>query len=696
MSKILGQYIDDFTDIFFLEINNKNDIYLGYNNKEKREVSLKIINKEKYKNYNLLKEALIKEINIVNICKSENILNIFRLLETDKNFILEQEGYDINLHEYIMNNGPSYYNKEFFKKIAIELAKVLKIFNDKNIKIMHRKIKSSTVFLKEKNGKYSVKLGDFSQAIFIKDNISEPLDSFYYTAPEIINGEKYNEKCDLWSFGITLYDLYFGELPYGYKPSKNKIIKAISSQENFIYKKANIPSLDYLFEGLFKINPEKRLNHEQLFQIIFNINFMNKNEKIVLQNEINTVFQTSSILLNKDDDNRIELDDDNNKEKYNNILYYDENELNMNALFRDYESFEKETPGAFILCTDMKSFEIIKKEILREMRKNSNIKFNLLTTGSSFNKIITYIQGDNKFANCFENLCIYCINLKKYEAFKKQYQNKLHDNIYNKREDIIRFIQSTSNNRIRPFKINQLIDYPNFVKKYQYKYLQIFNHYNDLDNEKYKYYLKKMELYINNKDNNELKKDKFKLLNGFNIDCNNIENSLNVFIHIIYDDLNNFLKEDNIEECVAYFTSRILKCFSIYSNINKKYYKWNDKSEIYMGTFMNLSEVLQYKRKGKILFSTFNIFYEQKEIAEQLSFRNISKKIFEDNLKFSVIFILKNKEKDDKSGINIEDFYFNKEKAIMFLPFTILELKNISIDHSNYTADIYLETLQNK
>ena len=323
MSKILGQYIDDFTDIFFLEINNKNDIYLGYNNKEKREVSLKIINKEKYKNYNLLKEALIKEINIVNVCKSENILNIFRLLETDKNFILEQEGYDINLHEYIMNNGPSYYNKEFFKKIAIELAKVLKIFNDKNIKIMHRKIKSSTVFLKEKNGKYSVKLGDFSQAIFIKDNISEPLDSFYYTAPEIINGEKYNEKCDLWSFGITLYDLYFGELPYGYKPSKNKIIKAISSQENFIYKRANIPSLDYLFEGLFKINPEKRLNHEQLFQIIFNINFMNKNEKIVLQNEINTVFQTSPILLNKDDDTRIELDDDNNnKEKYNRVIFF--------------------------------------------------------------------------------------------------------------------------------------------------------------------------------------------------------------------------------------------------------------------------------------------------------------------------------------------------------------------------------------
>ena len=692
MSKIFGKYIDDFTDVFFLEINNKNDIYLGYNIKENREVSLRIINKEKYKNDNLLNEALNKELKMANICKSENILKVFRLIETDKNFILEQEGYDFNMHEYIMNNGPSCYNKGFFKKIALELANALKILYGK--KIMHRKIKSSTVFLKEKNDKYSVKLGDFSQAIFFQENISEPLDSFYYTAPEIINGEKYNEKCDLWSFGIILYDLYFGELPYGYRPSKIKIIKAISSQDNFIYKKSNIPSLDFLFENLFKINPGERLAHDQFFEIIFHKNFMNKNEKVILTKEINSLSESNHLLLNKDDNTKMELEKENiNKEKYNNILYYDENELNMKALYRDYELFEIETPGAFILCTDIESLELIKKEILIEKRKNNNVKFNLLTTGSAFDKIINYIQKDSEFANCFENLCIYCIHLKKYENFKTKYQNKLQDNIFNKREDIINFIQRTSNDKIRPFKINQLINFQKYNKKYKNNYLQILKYYSDLDNEKYKYYLKKMELFINNKNKNELKIDKYKLLNGFKIDFNNIYITLNVFINIIYEDLNNFLKEDHIEECVAYFTSRIFKCFSIYSNLNNKYYNW-DKSEIYMGTIMNFSEVLQYKRKGKIFFPNFNIFYEKKELAEKLSFRNLQN--LEDNLKFSVIFILRNKEKDDKSGINIEDFYPNKEKAIIFLPFTLLELKDIKISESNHTADIYLETLQNK
>ena len=36
----------------------------------------------------------------------------------------------------------------------------------------------------------------------------------YYMAPEIMKGEKYNYKCDLWSLGIIIYELYFKERPY--------------------------------------------------------------------------------------------------------------------------------------------------------------------------------------------------------------------------------------------------------------------------------------------------------------------------------------------------------------------------------------------------------------------------------------------------------------------------------------------------
>ena len=44
--------------------------------------------------------------------------------------------------------------------------------------------------------------------------------TFHTMAPEVLEGEKhYVHKCDLWSIGIIIYQLYFKEYPY---KGKNK------------------------------------------------------------------------------------------------------------------------------------------------------------------------------------------------------------------------------------------------------------------------------------------------------------------------------------------------------------------------------------------------------------------------------------------------------------------------------------------
>ena len=318
MSKVFGEYKNEYQDIIFLETNNKNDIYTGYNKQDRRDVSLKIIDKEKSKDNNLLRDELNKQKEIINAYKSDNILDIYRLLETESTFILEQEFYETNMHEYILENGPLNTNKNFFKQIAIELAKAVKILYDN--KIIHRRIKSSSLFLKDKNGKYKIKLGNFDKAIFIKDNISEPLDNYYYTAPEIINGDKYDEKSDLWSFGITLYDIYFGDLPYGYKPSKIKIIKALSTQDNFHYEKSGFPLLDIIFDGLLKINPKERIPYFTLFDIIFEYDFMDKNAKYEKRNP--SILRENENAINKSENEKKDpliLIENKNQEIYNQI-----------------------------------------------------------------------------------------------------------------------------------------------------------------------------------------------------------------------------------------------------------------------------------------------------------------------------------------------------------------------------------------
>ncbi len=76
--------------------------------------------------------------------------------------------------------------------------------------ILHRDLKPSNIFLDEKQ---NAKLGDFGFAKALgggdgeNDYAKTYLGSPYYMSPEQCNGQDYNEKSDIWSLGIVLYEL---------------------------------------------------------------------------------------------------------------------------------------------------------------------------------------------------------------------------------------------------------------------------------------------------------------------------------------------------------------------------------------------------------------------------------------------------------------------------------------------------------
>ena len=334
MYELLGEKADDYEDIYYFEKIIYMDIYKAVDKKSDQQVTLKFINKDKFKNYDMRKE---KEI--VDLCQSEKILKIFDCFETEKNFIVKQESYETNLYEYIKENGPAQDNLSFFKGVFLEVAKALKFIYDKGI--MHRCIRTNHIFLVNSDNedyddlKNSVKLGGFNFAIYIRDNKSEPLDTIFYTAPEIINGEEYNEKCDLWSFGITLYQLYFGKFPYGFKPSRYMVIKLISDEEGFNYEKTNLPALDDIFNGLLQINPKKRLTFEQFFELVFNYDFMDEQENPEFKKKYDEY-----MALNAEESKKVTeiikktinfSGQENNtpKEKDNNFIYTDDKETTV-------------------------------------------------------------------------------------------------------------------------------------------------------------------------------------------------------------------------------------------------------------------------------------------------------------------------------------------------------------------------------
>jgi len=212
---ILGQYRNDYEDIYYNEEINETSnekFFDAYNKPFDRRCILKVIDKKKLEDgdFDFLMEQVNNEEKFTKIFNSQNIVNFYRRLENQNYIIFELEYCSEDLYYYICCNGELKYEKCFYKQIILDIAKALKTIHDKGI--MHRNIKPSNIFIQYKNDNEEekiVKLGGFNCSIYIRDNISEPIGTIAYCAPEIIKNIEYDEKCDLWSLGITLFELFW-------------------------------------------------------------------------------------------------------------------------------------------------------------------------------------------------------------------------------------------------------------------------------------------------------------------------------------------------------------------------------------------------------------------------------------------------------------------------------------------------------
>eukprot|EP00831_Metopus_contortus_P006457 TRINITY_DN12472_c0_g1_i7.p1 TRINITY_DN12472_c0_g1~~TRINITY_DN12472_c0_g1_i7.p1 ORF type:complete len:117 (+),score=20.21 TRINITY_DN12472_c0_g1_i7:167-517(+) len=83
-------------------------------------------------------------------------------------------------------------------------------------KIAHRDIKPENLVLDGESLDCNAKVIDFGRSKILQanDKLLEFAGSLLYIAPEILNREEYDEKCDIWSAGVILYLLLGGKPPF--------------------------------------------------------------------------------------------------------------------------------------------------------------------------------------------------------------------------------------------------------------------------------------------------------------------------------------------------------------------------------------------------------------------------------------------------------------------------------------------------
>lgn len=135
-------------------------------------------------------------------------------------------------------------------------------------KIVHRDVKTENMLLDKTR---TVKIADFGVA---RVEASNPNDmtgetgTLGYMAPEVLNGNPYNRKCDVYSFGICLWEIYCCDMPYP-DLSFSEVTSAVVRQN----LRPEIPrccpsSLANVMKRCWDANPDKRPEMDEAVSMI--------------------------------------------------------------------------------------------------------------------------------------------------------------------------------------------------------------------------------------------------------------------------------------------------------------------------------------------------------------------------------------------------------------------------------------------
>jgi len=263
-------------------------VFKGINKKSKEIRAIKIIEIYNNKNNNFVK-YLNNEINNMKICSKENDNSVkyYEHFHYKDKFIIVMELCDNSLQKILNERNKGFTCEQIFD-IMSQLNNTFKIMYKNNI--IHRDIKLDNILIKYKdnnnnndsNINFIVKLTDYGISKQLKNTNTTSLGTNETMAPEILEGENhYDNKCDLWSIGIIIYQLYFKEYPYEGE-TQVAIYNQIKELGKKILKKTKNEKLDNLINSLLIREPKKRINYEDYF----NHPFFNKENYIESELEI--------------------------------------------------------------------------------------------------------------------------------------------------------------------------------------------------------------------------------------------------------------------------------------------------------------------------------------------------------------------------------------------------------------------------
>ena len=185
------------------------DVYKAKDHKLNRNVAIKVLKKEFSKDKNFVSKFRTEAQSAASLIHP-NIVNVYDVGEENGIYYIVMELIEgITLKNYIEKKGRLSARETI--SIAIQIANGIECAH--NNQIIHRDIKPQNIMI-SREGK--VKVTDFGIARAASANTinGNAMGSVHYISPEQAGGKYVDEKSDIYSLGITMYEMLTGTIPF--------------------------------------------------------------------------------------------------------------------------------------------------------------------------------------------------------------------------------------------------------------------------------------------------------------------------------------------------------------------------------------------------------------------------------------------------------------------------------------------------
>lgn len=307
MDNYVGKRLDGRYEVQeIIGVGGMSVVYKAYDNVDDRIVAIKIL-KDEFLNNEEFKRRFKNESKAIALLSHENIVRVYDVNFGEKLQYIVMEYIDgITLKEYINKQNYITWNDAVY--FMTQILRAVQHAHDKGI--VHRDIKPQNIILLP-NG--TLKVTDFGIARFSRSETKtlteQAIGSVHYIAPEQAKGEQTDERADIYSMGVVLYEMLAGKVPFD---SENAVSVALmqvqANAEKLTQINPNIPKgLEQICVHAMQKNPDDR--YQSATEMLLDIEEIIKNPNTVFNYASNTESQTKSVPIVTDDRYNEEYDE---------------------------------------------------------------------------------------------------------------------------------------------------------------------------------------------------------------------------------------------------------------------------------------------------------------------------------------------------------------------------------------------------